>query len=358
MQVWGGVTLVDQDGEPCTRAFDPTCITEVRNLQAMQVPLITTTEGDLVGGYRTPEEATAFLGRIDTPDEALLVATLAGYQPVCNDPTRTSVREVRGGYEVVVTRSEMSDACDALVYRDTLLVSRDGSIRVLNSEYLESIPVCAIGRRPEGLLAGAAPEGRDKTANFFASIAHLESAAVDAFLILARELEALGAPSELVEAARRSADEEVRHTELMGAVARGLGANPVPAEVEDRPLRDLKAIALENAIEGCVRETYGALVGTFQSMATPDAEIAAALREISEDETRHAETSWQIASWVESQLSEEERAEIEAARQQAIIDLRAEVAIEPDPQVRALAGLPSAAQAVAMVDQLSETIWA
>ncbi|NIS36796.1 MAG: ferritin-like domain-containing protein, partial [Actinobacteria bacterium] len=44
--------------------------------------------------------------------------------------------------------------------------------------------------------------------------------------------------------------------------------------IEDAPVRTAYEIALENAVEGCVRETFGALVGAHQALRASDPSIA------------------------------------------------------------------------------------
>lgn len=43
------------------------------------------------------------------------------------------------------------------------------------------------------------------------------------------------------------------------------GATAPRPRVERAPVRSLEDIAVENAVEGCVRETFGALVGAWQA---------------------------------------------------------------------------------------------
>jgi hypothetical protein len=201
-------------------------------------------------------------------------------------------------------------------------------------------------------------DGYDTLGRFFAGIAHLEAASVPAFEILEAELRALGAPSELVARARRSRDDEVRHAATMTALARRFGATPADVRVEPRPLRTLYEVALDNAVEGCVRESYGALVATHQAMAASDDEVRAAMIEIAEDETNHAALSWQIAAWAAPRLSPIERAAVERARGEAITALRIESRVGPAEEVATVAGMPRAAAAAAMVDTLATELWA
>jgi rubrerythrin len=192
----------------------------------------------------------------------------------------------------------------------------------------------------------------------FAKIARLEAGAVDAFSVLAQELELLGAPRDIVELARNAATDEVRHAERMGALAQRFGAEPLEARVEQHGPRSLFEIALDNAVEGCVRETFGALVGLHQASAATDPEIAAAMREIAQDETQHAELSWKIAAWAEPMLTGGQRERIAHAREQAVLELRAEMSAEPDRDIATEIGLPPAELAVALVDEMARTIWA
>ncbi|MEM9190389.1 MAG: hypothetical protein AAGF12_14485 [Myxococcota bacterium] len=136
----------------------------------------------------------------------------------------------------------------------------------------------------------------------------------------------------------------------MGDLARRLGGIPNAPEVEARPLRSLFEIALDNACEGCVRETYGALTGHVQALRAVDPEIRRAMAMVAEDETRHAELSWEIHQWILPQLSEGERAEIAAAHRGAVAALRREVVGPVDPTIGRVAGLPTPNQASIMVD--------
>src|SRR5207244_884717 len=117
------------------------------------------------------------------------------------------------------------------------------------------------GRRPAGLVAPSrSGRGGDEVGAYWARAAHLEAASVHAFRTLAADLHAYGAPRRLVEAASRAAGDEVRHARACATLARRHGSSPVPVVVRSPPSRSLVEIAEENAVEGCVRETWGALV--------------------------------------------------------------------------------------------------
>jgi hypothetical protein len=71
---------------------------------------------------------------------------------------------------------------------------------------------------------------------------------------------------------------------------------------------------------------------------------------IAEDETRHAELSWDIAAWADSRLSPAEREAVRRARRAAVEMLRDELARPVDPALVEVAGLPEARSALAMLE--------
>ena len=98
----------------------------------------------------------------------------------------------------------------------------------------------------------------------FARAACLEAAAVDAFRWLRDELVAQ-APKRLVRAASRAIRDEMRHVRVTSALARRFGEEAItPPAPPPRVVRPLLRLALDNAVEGCVRETYSALECLWQ----------------------------------------------------------------------------------------------
>jgi hypothetical protein len=212
---------------------------------------------------------------------------------------------------------------------------------------------CNTGRRPVSLLARAARRHASALGCYFRGASRLEAASVEAFRLLGLELRAHDAPKNLRLRARRAARDELRHTRLTGALARRFGAEPERPRYGTTPrVRSLEAIALENAVEGCARETYGALVGLWQARHARDAEIARALRSIAVDEVRHAELSWDVAGWVEPQLSAKRRSSIAKARLAAFKQLEHEAASPIGAPLLSEAGLPPPPVAVDLVRAL------
>jgi hypothetical protein len=179
------------------------------------------------------------------------------------------------------------------------------------------------GRRPAGLVSSSPARSDDAVGAFFAHVAHLEAASVTAFRVLARELRVLSAPRTLIRSARRAAREERRHARATRALAHGRGARVCDVRLRPTPPRSLEAIAFENMVEGCVRETWGALLATYQAIHARDPRVRATMKRIARDETRHATLAWSIRRWSERRLSREARSTIDRARDAAIGELRA-----------------------------------
>lgn len=205
------------------------------------------------------------------------------------------------------------------------------------------------GRRPERWTPAVRAD-RPSVAAHLATAAQLEGASVMAFRILRHELRAHGAPRCLLRRASRAACEERRHARRVGALARRWGAQAPSPEVTRRAVRGLLDVAVENAVEGSVRETFGALVAAWQASHANDRGVRATMRDIARDETRHAALSWDVAQWAERRLSAGERRKVATARKQAIETLRAEVGVEPPRELVETLGVPTAEQAGRLLD--------
>jgi len=217
--------------------------------------------------------------------------------------------------------------------------------------------VGAVGRRPEGLAAASFAPAADDLGGFFARAAHLEEASVRAFHTLEQELVELGAPASLVRSAARAARDEVRHTAATRRLARRFGGVPATPRVERaRRRRSLEQIAIENAVEGCVRETYGALVAAWQAEHAADRDVASTMRTIAEDEARHAALAWAVARWAEPRLSAAAQRRLRARRRDAVAALEREAAAVP-PTLARDAGFPQIGAQRRLVGALKEILW-
>ena len=213
------------------------------------------------------------------------------------------------------------------------------------------------GRRPAGMRRTNGVQSETILGAYFAELARLEAASVDAFYILRDELRAHDAPARLVRATGRCARDEARHARVTSRLARAHRGIPRFAKVRAKAPRTLEKLARENAVEGCVRETFGALVAQHQAQNARDPRVARALHRIASDETRHAAVAWAIAAWADARLDVTERKRIARARNRAVRALRSEIAREPSATLVAQAGLPRAADALRMLDTLAHTLW-
>ena len=186
---------------------------------------------------------------------------------------------------------------------------------------LSCFPDCS-GRLPFGYVPPSRAESLSLGAHF-ARMAALEDASVAAFRGLARELRALGAPRAIVRGCQRAARDEVRHARATTALARRHGVRARFATVARVSGRPLVAIAMENAVEGCVRETFGAVVARWQARTARDPVVRAVMVRIARDEARHASLAWAIDAWARPRLDRPARARVERARADAVRALSA-----------------------------------
>jgi len=328
------------------------------------VNAVVLTSGDKVLKFDDRRELLSLFGTIDAPVKAVLLAQAHQFAVGCSG---SRIAELPGGF--ALTFLEMATYCPVTYDEVTLKIAALGAAQVARRVPMPALSTEAcVGRRPAGLLRGSASArpasgcGRltDPDASvgqFFAGVARLERSAVIAFQVIAAELAALGAPLRLRRAALRAARDEVRHGEIMARLARRHGVEPPPEQIEARPLRSLFAFALDNVIEGCVRETYGAACARYQAAVARDADVRLQLGRVARDEARHAELSWQIHEWARALLSEAERSELASAAQSALAELRRELAHDWGSAVRSEAGMPSPGHARALLATLQTALW-
>ena len=224
------------------------------------------------------------------------------------------------------------------------------------------------GRRPRGLRPARAapppPSARaDRAAapspigSYFAGMAREEAASVHAFVRMHAELHELGAPRPLVQAAAGSARDERRHAHLMTRCASKFGRSVAPVRVRRQSVRTLEAMARENVVEGCIRETYGALLMCWQAAHASDPSLKRVFARLALDETRHAALSWEVARWAEARLDARARVRVRAAQTRALRALKQ--TLETSTAARGFAsadgarlGYPGPAQALALLDGL------
>ncbi len=320
---------------------------------------LATTLKDDVKAWASDEALLSFLGSIDTGQEAMLVTLSRGYAITCGDPSRSGFKATATGFDVIATKGFACGKGSNLT-RHFLSVSKAGVVTETGSDVLKyGADTCAVGRRPNGLVSsGAMRECDDVLGEFFSEIAHLEAASITAFEQIEKELIASGAPRDLVAAARRSALEEVVHARLTSRLAKRFGAVPPTPRIQETPPRSLFELAIDNASEGCVRETFGALVAAHQATTATDRDIRTTMTLIAADETRHAELSWSIDAWARTQLSAAQLEQVDAARRDSLASLkRALVTEDPHQMLQTNAGMPGRAKSLAMLASLEDELF-
>jgi hypothetical protein len=112
-------------------------------------------------------------------------------------------------------------------------------------------------------------------------------------------------------------------------------------------------MALENAVEGCVRETYSALECAWQAEVAVDPVVRAAMKRIARDELRHLALAWEVHAWAMGRLGRDDRARVRGAQRCEIAVLLGEVSTDPHTSLVDTAGLPRAFQSRALVDSIA-----
>jgi hypothetical protein len=212
---------------------------------------------------------------------------------------------------------------------------------------------CAVGRPPRGFTARAA-SAPSAAGEQLAQMAQLEEASVSAFDALHADLVRLAAPRGLLRSVLAARRDEVRHARVMAKAAERYGATVPRANVAQARPRSLEQLAVENAEEGCVRETFGAAVAAIQATHARDAGLRRSMQRIARDELRHAALSWRLAAWFERRLDADGRDRVARARRAAVAQLEAELAV-PCAGVGPL-GLPDSRGARAAFDVMSAAL--
>ena len=171
------------------------------------------------------------------------------------------------------------------------------------------------GRRPLGYI----DQNKHITTlgGFFAQTAQLEAASIISFVELAQLLTRWNAPKELIHRCLQAADDEYRHTRMFLALAQQFNEEPPPI-VREKTSQDLFHVALNNAVEGCVFETWSALKAHHQAMRCKNPTLKKIYAMVAADETRHGQLAWDMHSWFMTQLSSKNQERIAIAHREAL----------------------------------------
>lgn len=111
------------------------------------------------------------------------------------------------------------------------------------------------------------------------------------------------------------------------------------------------------AVEGCVRETFGAAVAAWQGEWAQDRAARRAMRSIAVDEAEHASLGWAVDAWARGVLRSDERARLEVAREAARLRLTADAMRPVARELTTTLGLPEANASARLLAALSP-LWA
>ena len=223
---------------------------------------------------------------------------------------------------------------------------------------LQETALC-LGRHHEAVQSPVVGQGPGEAAAWLDRGARAEASSVLAFRLLHDELAELGAPVDLLEACRDAARDEARHARWMRAFATAAGAAPTSPAVEAvTRRRSLFEVARENAVEGCVHETFAALLGLYQARFAEDAALRATMEGIAADEVRHGELAWRIHGWACGALpAAEARAAEEALREAAAALVADPSGGELSERGRRALGLPSPEVEARLARRVAERLW-
>lgn len=288
---------------PITRRASTAIALALTSLSTTGCPLYTCgdlsfSEREMSGSFPLEEDGSVLLGDGSAADPV----TDEGCEALCED------------LEAVIISTYHS--CEAVLSEDNLDTGT-GAGSVIVSCVVSGEDYCMGGRHSGTLVQRAHGHGVDEVAAWLAREACGEAGSVHAFRQLARELRHHGAPAELVAAATAAAGDEIQHTRLVRHLARQHGGAPAPVHAQRLPPRDLLTIALENAVEGCVHETFAAARAGWQARSAADPDVRAVSAVLAQDEARHADLAAAVHAWACAVLPPSQAAIVESARRAA-----------------------------------------
>jgi hypothetical protein len=230
--------------------------------------------------------------------------------------------------------------------------SEGGAVATI--KYSTAVP----GRRPEGFTGGVASGPGTRLADFWAGCAMLEGVSIAAFAVLEADLRRHAAPATLIARARHARRDEGRHFRLMRRLAQECGARPIRLpRTTAVPARTLEEVAMENAIEGCVGETFSAAVALWQGATARQLSVRRTMSGIAADEIAHAELAWAVDVWARDRLGPPARRRLDQARARAGEMLVNASTAPVDPTLVREAGLPDRTAAAGIAAVAHATLW-
>lgn len=350
-------------GTPCSNALDVDYCQSLLDQSIAdhdsEISTLIVTSGDEVRAIQGKDDVLAFLGVLDTREKVFLWMHVNNIGLSCSvEQSAVARAEDWEGWYGLYTEIT-SDCAPVTTDRVEIGIGIDGAINELSRVQISNSTDLCIGRVPPGVMrivAGDECVNIQNIGNMFAQNAAYEAASVVAFTHLKSELEYYGAPQSILDKLQEAANDEHRHAEQVGDLAKKFGAVADGFELEASPIRSLEEIALDNLVEGCVGETWGALIGLYQAENAQDETIRNTMQAVALDEVGHAALSWEIHEWLVAQLDEAGRQKVKLAAGQALVQLKARAEKSSREAYELYAGLPTSSASRQLISQLSELL--
>jgi len=263
---------------------------------------------------------------------ACMSSSTDGCEPVRESSTERTVSAeqwTQAMADAEVTQAECLALCDAqywaVVDSCSAALSSDGNAagpgegQVGVSCKIEGVQAYCEGRRHASWGRRETPVGTDLAGRWLADAAANEAASVQSFRCLVRELRGCGLRSRV--ALRRAAQQEIGHARLLDRLAAARGSMRPKQSYHFGKARSLFEVALENAREGCVAETYAGLVALHQAQTARDPQVRRAFASIARDESEHAELAWALHAELRAKLTKGGRRRLDEALEAALTAL-------------------------------------
>ncbi len=111
----------------------------------------------------------------------------------------------------------------------------------------------------------------------------------------------------------------------------------------------------DDAVAGCVDETFAALLATWQARRAADAKVRRVMTAIAADETRHAALAWEVLHWGLPRLRGPDRARVLGAMEAALARLGRRVAALTE-EARVVVGNPTREEQRCLVSEVARLV--
>lgn len=156
---------------------------------------------------------------------------------------------------------------------------------------------------------------------YFAKSAHEQAAAVFSYIALATQLRSFGAPTNLIEQCQSAAKDNILHAKIMQELSEMEGVF-VPSFHYVPTSQSILEVAMQNAVDGCIYETWAALLANWQSTHLPsDPELQTVYEQIGKNKAMHGQLAWDLHFWFLSKLRTREKKQLSRAQSKAIAQL-------------------------------------